>query len=206
MKLVLNIISIFIIVLNYSPDAWAQGINEDSLQRAIWQSLQHQMGQKSLPKSFFDTSKIFSSYSPVDLKKLFEGINKEISAARSEGDIGNLSKGYGKLSSLDSIRGNYKGAYENYKLYAIYRDSLQKKEFEKKELQARMQREFDKKQAQQQLKKEKEDRKNSIRQILLVAVLLAFITISTTFFIAYKREKRGKKLVHVQKREIENTL
>jgi len=192
-----------LLALNYPVDSSAQGINEDSLQKVILQSLDRQLDEHKLSKSFFDTSKIpSSSYMPVDLKKLFESINKEISAARSAGDIGNLSKGYNKLSALDSIRGNYKGAYENYKLYAAYRDSLQKKELEKKELQAA----FDKKQAQQQIEKEKEDRRNSVRQILLFAFLLGFITIATTFFIAYKREQKGKNLVNVQKKEIETTL
>jgi len=69
-----------------------------------------------------------------------------------------------------------------------------------------MQREFDKKQAAQQIEKEKEHRRNSIRQIVLFAFLLGFVTISATFFVAYKREQKGKNLVHVQKKEIENTL
>jgi two-component system, NtrC family, sensor kinase len=207
MKLVLYCVAMLLLALGHPVDGQAQGINEDSLQKAILKNLDRQLGEKELSKSFFDTSKFpSSSFMPVDLKKLFESVNKEIAAARSAGDIGSLSKGYGKLSSLDSFRGNYKGAYENYKLSAAYRDSLQKKEFEKKELQARMQREFDKKQAQQRLEKEKEDRRNSIRQILLFAFLLAFITIATSFFIAYKREQKGKNLVNVQKKEIEITL
>jgi len=207
MKLALYLIAMLFVALSYSPRCSAQGIDEDSLQREILKSLDRQLNEHKFPKSFLDTSKIpSSSYLPVDFKKLFESINKEISAARSAGDIENLSKGYGRLSSLDSIRGNYKGAYENYRLFAAYRDSLQVKEFEKKELQARMQREFDKKQAQQQIEKEKERRRNSIRQIVLFAFLLGFVTISATFFVAYKREQKGKNLVHVQKKEIENTL
>jgi signal transduction histidine kinase len=207
MKSISCFVAMLLVVVSYSPDIRAQGINEDSLERAILQSLDQQLDEHKFPKSFLDTLKLpSSSYMPVDFKKLFENVNKEISAARSAGDIYNLTKGYNKLSSLDSIRGNYKGAYENYKLYAAYRDSLQKKEFEKKELQARMQRDFDKKQAQQQIEKEKEERRNTIRQILLVAFLLAFVTISATFFVAYKRERKGKNLVNTQKKEIENTL
>jgi len=207
MKSVVYFPALLFVVLNFSLRGHAQGINEDSLQRAILKSLDRQLEQHKIPKSFLDTTKIpSSSFMPVDLKKLFESVNQEISAARSAGDVENVSKGYGRLSSIDSIRGNYKGAYENYKLYAAYRDSLQKKEFEKKELQTRMQREFDQKQAQQRLEKEKEDRRNAIRQILLFAVILAFVTISATFFVAYKRERKSKNLVHVQKKEIENTL
>src|SRR5262245_3722594 len=108
MKLVLYFAAILSIALNYPNEGFAQGIDEDSLQREILKSLDHQLGGKYLPKSLFDTSKIpSSSYMPLDFKKLFEGINKEISAAQSAGDIGNMTKGYGKLSTLDSIRGNY---------------------------------------------------------------------------------------------------
>jgi signal transduction histidine kinase len=207
MKSVGYIVAMLLVALSIASRGQAQGINEDSLQREILKSLDRQLDEHKIPKSFFDTSKIpSSSFMPIDFKKFFESVNKEISAARSAGDIEKVSKGYGKLSSLDSIRGNYRGAYENYKLFAAYRDSLQKKEFEKKELQARMQREFDRKQAQQQIEKEKEHRRNSIRQILLFAVILAFVTISATFFVAYKRERKGKNLIHVQKKEIENTL
>ena len=203
MKLILYFVAVLLVAVSAPCSGFAQGINQDSLQREILKSLDQQLKETGIPKSFFDTSKIpSSSYLPLDFKKLFDGINKEISAARSAGDIGNVSKGYGKLSTLDSVRGNYKGAYENYKLYASYRDSLQKKEFEKKELQAKMQSEFDK----QQIEKEKERRKNATRQILLVAFLLAFVTIAASFFIAYKREQKRKNLVHMQKREIEDTL
>jgi len=196
-----------LMALSYPKKGFAQGLDEDSLQQEILKSVNRQLDAHKLPKNFFETSKVpSSSYLPLDFKKLFEGINKEISAARSAGDIGNVTKGYGKLYTLDSIRGNYRGAYENYKLYAAYRDSLQKKEFEKKELQAKMQREFDKKQAQQQIEKEKEQRRNSIRQVLLIAFLLAFVTIAIAFYIAYKREQKRKNLVHTQKKEIENTL
>ena len=175
MKLILYFVAVLLVAVSAPCSGFAQGINQDSLQREILKSLDQQLKETGIPKSFFDTSKIpSSSYLPLDFKKLFDGINKEISAARSAGDIGNVSKGYGKLSTLDSVRGNYKGAYENYKLYASYRDSLQKKEFEKKELQAKMQSEFDK----QQIEKEKERRKNATRQILLVAVILAFVAIS----------------------------
>src|SRR5689334_16251044 len=103
-------IPIIFAALCYSTGGWAQGINEDSLRQSIMKSVQDQMRLKDWSKSFLDTSKKWSSFSPVDLKKLYENLNKDISAARSAGDIGKVTKGYGKLSSLDSVRGNYKGA------------------------------------------------------------------------------------------------
>ena len=58
---------------------------------------------------------------------------------------------------LDSAQGNYKQAYEHYKLYTLYRDSLIKEETEKKSLQAKMQYEFDKKQAVAKAEQDKKD-------------------------------------------------
>ncbi len=42
------------------------------------------------------------------------------------------------LSQLDSITGNHKQAYRNYKKYIVYRDSLVNEEASKKSLQAKM--------------------------------------------------------------------
>ncbi len=184
----------------------AQRIDKDSLRRSILKSIPNQKDWQEWSRSFLDSSKKWSTYSPVDMKQLQEAIDKEISAAKSAGDVRKVSRGYGKLSSLDSSKGNYKGAYENYKLYANYRDSLQKMEFEKKQLQAQMQRDFDKKQAQQRIEQEQKGRRNSTRQMLLFSFLLVFITVAAALFIAYKREQKRKKLVHVQKKEIEETL
>ncbi|MBK9591533.1 MAG: tetratricopeptide repeat protein [Crocinitomicaceae bacterium] len=51
------------------------------------------------------------------------------------------------LSKVDSALGNYKDAYNNYKMYIVYRDSLISDENTKKTVEMHMQYEFDKKQA-----------------------------------------------------------
>lgn len=167
----------------------------DSLSKAILKSVQGSFDSVALPSS---TKKYLSN--------LFADVNKDIDDAKASGDIGTVSTSYRKLSSMDSMKGNYKNAYENFKLYTLYKDSLQKKEAEKRELQARMQRDFDKKQAQLQLAKEKEERNNSIKLTVLLASLLVFISVSISSLLAYKREKKAKQLVGVQKTELETTL
>ncbi len=200
----LYFILVLIIACGFSFKTFSQ-INVDSLQKEILKSVQQYAKGKKY-NTHFDSSNFFLKDLPGNLDSIFKAVNKTVAKAKSMGDIDEVKGGYYNLSAIDSIRGNYKGAYENYKLYSMYRDSLQKKELEQKELQAKMQRAFDKKQAQQQLEKEKEDRKNAMRLIFLIAFLVALITISTTFFIAYKREQKAKKLLGTQKEEIEDTL
>src|ERR1700741_4904446 len=134
-------------------------VNNDSLQKVILESVQKgfNKGKGVLSDSFFDSLKMFSGKSPVNLDEMFKELDKELRMAKSKGDIDKLGDGYYNLSALDSMRGNYRGAYENYKLYTLYRDSLQKKETENRERQAKMQYEFDKKQAIAKAEQEKKD-------------------------------------------------
>ena len=119
------------LVSGYSFKAFSQ-INADSLEKEILKSVPQKPGKGYNTDAFFDTSKMFPGGHPVNLDKMFEELNKELESAKFMGDINKVKGGYYDLSKLDSVRGNYTGAYENYKLYSLYRDSLQKKETEKR--------------------------------------------------------------------------
>src|SRR5690606_39797077 len=82
---------------------------------------------------------------------------------------------YNNVRLLDMELGNYKGAYENYEQYIIYRDSLNNEENKKKSLEAAMGYEYDKKTAviQAELKT-----KNFQRNVAIVG--LAFIDRKST--------------------------
>jgi len=72
-----------------------------------------------------------------------------LKSLRTSLDIGaksNILVSYEGLSIADSTLGNFKGAFENYKQYVVYKDSLYNEENTKKLTQATMQYEFDKKQ------------------------------------------------------------
>jgi adenylate cyclase len=83
------------------------------------------------------------------------GLSKEIGAKEITRDA------FNQLAKADSALGDFKGAFENHKLYIIYRDSLDNEETTKKSLQEKMQYEFDKKEtanraaADLELKKQK---------------------------------------------------
>ncbi len=68
-----------------------------------------------------------------------------------------IRENYRLLLHLDSIQKNYRGAYENYKMYILYRDSLNNEENTKKIVQSKMQYDFDKKETIAQAKQEKKD-------------------------------------------------
>ncbi len=201
-------ILLFIITSGYSLKTFSQ-FNSDSLQKEILKSIQQKYGKEEKIGSYFDSSKLFLNNLSGNLDKIFEQVNKEVSAAKSMGDVNRMKGGYFNLSTLDSMRGNYKGAYENYKLYSLYRDSLQKKETEKRELQS----EYEKKQViakAEQEKKDAEQRRVKNLQYFTIAGLAGLLLVILIIaFIQWKNNKQKKKaniLLQLQKEKVESTL
>ncbi len=79
------------------------------------------------------------------------GLAKEI------GDKEKIKINYESLAVMDSATGNWKSAYENHKLFMLYRDSLMNEENTKKTVQQQMQYDFDKKEAETKAGQEKKD-------------------------------------------------
>jgi two-component system, NtrC family, sensor kinase len=175
----------------------------------------HQKGipglENGIPGLNFDTGTMF--YNKKQFDAVFEGLNKSLEIAKSMGDLKKLQGGYYNLTKLDSTTGNYKKAYEHYKLYTLYRDSLVKEETDKKALQAKMQFEFDKKQAiakAEQNKKDAEQKRiKNIQYFTIAALVVLLLIILLIVFIQWKNNKQKKKandLLQLQKEKVENTL
>jgi signal transduction histidine kinase len=198
----------------------------DSLQKKILEAVQKQLGNKkgipglekgipgldkAIPGLSLDSAIMFGTQK--QLKAAFEGINKGLAMAKEMGDIKKLQGGYYNLTKLDSSTGNYKQAYEHYKLYTLYRDSLIKGETEKKALQAKMQYEFDKKQAIAKAEQDKKDaeqkRIKNIQYFTIAALGVLLLVILLIAFIQWRNNKQKKKanaLLQQQKEKVENTL
>jgi len=102
---------------------------------------------------------------------------------------------YMGLSLLDSISGNYKQAYQNYKMYIIYRDSLINEENSKKSLQAKMLYESEKNEEiakAAELKKKAEE--DAIRNLQLTAIAV-FIPIFFVGVLLLSRTKVKPRVV-----------
>jgi serine phosphatase RsbU (regulator of sigma subunit) len=118
------------------------------------------------------------------------------------------------LTQLDSSTGNYRAAYENYKLYILYRDSLDNEETRKKTIQSQMTYEFDKKEAIAEAEHKSEmEKQNAIAEeksrkqkvvILFVAVgLLLVIGFAGFIFRSLRITRKQKHIIEEQKDVVE---
>nr|MBA2611127.1 tetratricopeptide repeat protein [Bacteroidota bacterium] len=117
---------------------------------------------------------------------------------------------YYGLSQLDSINGNYRSAYEHYKLFTLCRDSIDNEETKSKSLQNSMQYEFDKKQAVLKVEQEKkvaitnlkllEKDRDIVKRnfIIAVTVIIAMIIIFSIYFLNKKNKKQQQKKFSLQ--------
>ena len=73
------------------------------------------------------------------------------------GNIDKIKSSYEDLTIIDSIQDNWKAAEQHYKLFIIYRDSIDNQETKKKNLESAMNYEFDKKEAVTKAEQDKKD-------------------------------------------------
>jgi signal transduction histidine kinase len=124
-----------------------------------------------------------------------------------------LENCYSSLAALDSAEGHYKQAYENYKKYILYKDSISASNNAKKFLQVKMQYEYDRKDAvarEGQAKKDLEAQRIRSRQILaiilLVALSLGILIIALIQWRNNRQKAKSNLLLATQKQKVENTL
>src|SRR5208337_3363813 len=113
---------------------------------------------------------------------------------------------YSGLTKLDSIKGDFKAAFEHHKLYILYRDSLNNEETKKKSLQASMQYEFDKKEIAAKAEQDKLDAINAEekqkQQVVIYAVagLLVLVAVFAVFmFNRFRVTQKQKAVIEEQK-------
>lgn len=117
---------------------------------------------------------------------------------------------YISLAQADSTLGNYKDAYNNYKMYITYRDSLFNEENVKKTVELQMQSDFDIKAAQSKAEQDKKDvianeekRRQQLFLLFVGAVAIAVIIIAVIIFRSLSITRRQKKIIETQKNEAE---
>jgi class 3 adenylate cyclase len=148
----------------------------------------------------------------IKLKKINEAekyLNKGLQLSKEIGSKEVIKNSEHDLSKLDSIEGNFRQAYEHYKLYIIYKDSLNNEVVRKKTIQQSMTYEFEKKEAaakawqdkkdavaEAESKREKVIRYSVIGGFLLALVFLFFVNRSLRVTLRQNRLiKKQKKLV-----------
>src|SRR5690554_3193109 len=144
---------------------------------------------------------------PASAKKYYE---KALALARELGRKELIRNVYNNFRLLDIDLGNYKDAYENYKQYITYRDSLINEENEKKSLQASMDYEYEKKEAviQAELKTKNLELKTKKMQRNIAVAGLGLMMVLTVLVIYFfrlrnKNLKIEKQNLELQRREME---
>lgn len=129
------------------------------------------------------------------LKKGLE-IHKEIGA--KEG----IKFAYEYLSKADSALGNFNSAYENHKLFAVYKDSLINEANTQKLTETTMQYEFDKKEAATKALREKEKEKMKFRYGIIISAF--FVIALSGFLLLYftRMKKKKEKQIFLANRQI----
>ena len=105
------------------------------------------------------------------------------------------------FSLIDSVNGNYKGAFEHYREYIQYRDKINNEESNKSAIKSQLNYEFEKKEAilnEQQLKERAiAAEKNYIQKIIIASFLLGFLLVVIFAFFIFRTLKLTKHQKHI---------
>ena len=120
-----------------------------------------------------------STQALANLVKAKARTDSAIMISKEIGDLDGLSANYNRLSEMQMLLGDNKGALDSYKNYAVLKDSVFNMEKDKKLTEAAMQYAFDKKEAATKAGQDKKDtrqrtiRNSSIASVVVLLLLLA---------------------------------
>ena len=134
--------------------------------------------------------------------------------AKKIGGVDILRSIYNGLSNLGEATGNYKGAYQNHKLYILYRDSLDNEQTRKKTIQSQMTYDFEKKEAVADAEHKKElenqeliagerSRKQKIVILFVVSGLFLVLVFAGFIFRSLRVTRKQKNIIESQKELVE---
>jgi class 3 adenylate cyclase len=143
-----------------------------------------------------------------------EWLMKGLQLAKDIGIKTTIQDSYLSLSRMDSALGNYKNAYENHKMYIIYRDSIANKENTEKIVQQKMQYEFDKKEtqsrAQQAVTNKELQRQKLVRNSFVggfaIVLIFALLFLSQRNKIKKEKKRSDELLLNILPDEVANEI
>ncbi len=128
-------------------------------------------------------------------KYLYDGL----SLSKEMGNKDDIKRSYSGLSALDSVQGNFKEAYDDYKFYIIYRDSLINEEATKKTIQTQMNYEFEKKESLSKA----ESKKQKLIIVFIGLGLLIVLVFAGFIFRSLRIRNKQNKIIVEQKIMVE---
>lgn len=105
------------------------------------------------------------------------------------------------LAEIESSRGNYKEAFEHYKQYIIYRDSLSNETTRKASIKSQLKYEFEKKEAVIKEQQEKErmvaEEKSRVQKIVIASVIVGLLLVIVFAFFIFRSLKVARYQKHI---------
>jgi adenylate cyclase len=143
-----------------------------------------------------------------------EWLRKSLQLAKEIGIKTTIQEAYRGLAQADSALGNYGSAYENYKQYIIYRDSIINKENTEKIVQQKMQYEFDKKEtqvkAEQAVTNKELQRQKFVRNAFIagfaIVLLFALLFLLQRNKITKEKKRSDELLLNILPDEVANEI
>ncbi len=149
-----------------------------------------------------------------DLAAAEKYYKKGIALSNQLGLKESIKENYYGLAALDSIREDYRSAFENFKYYIAYKDSLLNEQNTKRITQVQMQYDFDKKQAAdstrnaEQMKQEqtRHDQEIAQQKTYTYGGMIGFalmLVIAVSSFRAYRQKQKANEIISEQKQLVE---
>jgi len=168
-----------------------------------------QIGDESGMAYAFDyIGEVYFAQKKYDMAKTY--IDSAIIFSKRIGEKFLVKTCYYNLVKLDSADGNYKTAFDNYKKYVAYNDSMENDANTQKTVQAEMNYDFNQKQAAEKAEQDKKDalaEQDRKRQaVILYSVLSGFLLLmALTFFIfrGLRQNQKANRIITRQKEEVE---
>ncbi|MDF2452920.1 MAG: protein serine/threonine phosphatase, partial [Bacteroidota bacterium] len=134
-----------------------------------------------------------------------KSLNLALAISKEIGQKDWLKGTYDALARLDSMTGDFKSAYSNYKMSVLYDDSLLNEETHRKTIQTQMNYDFEKKEAIAQAKHNSEmEKQNAIAQekqlkqmIILASIVIVLLLVAGFAFFIFRSLRVMEKQKHV---------
>lgn len=137
-------------------------------------------------------------------------LEKALALAKKIGSNDLIKESYYSFARADSALGNYKQAFENYKMYVVYRDSIFNEENTTKLVQSKMNYEFEKKIHADKLEQEKlnaiAEKERQQQRLIIFSVAGVLVIVLIFSFLLYRRFKltnRQKLTIEAKNKVIE---
>ena len=148
------------------------------------------------------------SFVQIKLHKLKEAtgyLNEALKRSKKIGSKEIIKVSYSRLASIDSMQGNWKEAYQHYKLFTVYRDSIDNEQTKKKIIESTLTYKFETQEAAIKAEQDKKDvveaadKKRQQIVLILVSCVLLLVFVFAGLILRSLRVTRKQKVIIEEK-------